>query len=343
MLDGHSGWETSAWLRENLIPAVVGSLADLYSKLVAPSAQSDVPPSPTVADIDRIIKDTFVRLDDDIVHSAVENVFASKSRHTAITALAPAYAGSCALLAFYDSHSRLLRIALTGDSRAVLGRQSSTYDTDGTYEVRVLSVEQNGRNVAEELRLNALHPGESVVTKGRVLGLGVSRAFGDAVYKWSLDTQRRLKQFYLGRTPRASVKTPPYLTAEPEVTTVAVQPGDFLILSTDGLWECLSSAEAVGLVGLWLNRRKDMPRNDNLQDDRVFTTPRDLPVKLKDGVKIEDGDDTVRYAQWGASKQFTVVDHNVATHLLRNATGGVDTDLTSAILSMRSPRARTYM
>ncbi|KAH9939437.1 phosphatase 2C-like domain-containing protein [Amylocystis lapponica] len=328
VLDGHSGWETSAWLRENLIPAVCGALADLYSKLkdLDPAA-----PSPAAPEIDRTIQHTFLRLDDDIVHSAVEKVFSSTSRLAAINLLAPAYAGSCALLAFYDSDTRLLRVALTGDSRAVLGRRTTDKNGNFIYEAHVLSVEQDGHNVAEEYRLNAHHPGEAVVVNGRVLGMGPSRAFGDARYKWNRDIQERLKRSYLGRTPLAHVKTPPYLTAEPEVTTWEVKPGDFLILGTDGLWECLSSEEAVGLVGLW----KDRDGTPNTSDSAL--APRDLPVNM------ENEDDSIRYRQWGVEKRFVNHDRNAATHLVRNALGGAEVDLTAALLSMRAPRSRTYI
>ncbi|EED80081.1 predicted protein [Postia placenta Mad-698-R] len=338
VLDGHSGWETSAWLRENLIPATSGALADIY-QAHRPPAPSDALPLPASVEIDQSIKDTFKRLDDDIVHRAVEQVFAAGTRTAAARLLAPAYAGSCALLAFYDSHTRVLRAALAGDSRAVLGRR--TVDARGrpAYAVHVLTVEQDGHNPAEEYRLNAQHPGEAVVVNGRVLGMGPSRAFGDALFKWTRDVQWKLKQSFLGRTPRANVKTPPYLTAEPEVTSFEVEPGDFLILATDGLWECLSSREAVGLVGLWLESQKGpLP-----QSDTSSVMPKDLPVLIEDDEDAPVEESTVRHRQWGAEKRFANADGNAATHLLRNALGGADQDLTAAILSLRSPRSRTFI
>jgi serine/threonine protein phosphatase PrpC len=51
----------------------------------------------------------------------------------------------------------------------------------------------------------------------------------------------------------------PYLTAEPEVTTVHVKPGDFVVLGTKGLFECLSDEEIVGLVGVWVEERRRHP------------------------------------------------------------------------------------
>jgi len=211
-------------------------------------------------------------------------------------------------------------------------------DADGHdfYEVHVLSVDQNGSNPEEEARLSALHPGETIVEKGRVLGWGLSRAFGDAAYKWSLDIQKRLHEEYLGDIIRPNVKTPPYFTAEPEITTITVQPGDFLVMATDGLWDCLTNEEAVGLVGLWLNDKAKDSRSALLEAEEVNTFKRDeLPVTVLK-------DDTVMYPWWRTKKRFVNIDANAATHLARNAFGGADSDLTAALLSMTLPRSRRY-
>lgn len=351
VLDGHNGWETSRWLREDLLPAVIGAMADLYSKFEPssnhrvksdPASSTDrLDPPPEV--IDETIKDTFKRLDDDIVNDAVERVFASPSKSAAINLLARAHAGSCALMAFYDSHTRQLRVALTGDSRAVLGRPTSDKHAQSHYDVHVLSSDQNGNNAVEQARLSALHPGETVCEKGRVLGWGMSRAFGDAAYKWSREMQERLNEEFLGDRPRSNVKTPPYFTAEPEITTTDVKPGDFLVLASDGLWDCLTNEEAVGLVGLWLNQKKQAKEMSDVRSSdqdkgaaSVRVVARDaLPVNLKE-------DDTGMYRWWRAEKRFVNVDENAATHLTRNALGGADSDLTAALLSMTMPRSRRY-
>ena len=54
--------------------------------------------------------------------------------------LAPAYSGSCALVSYYHSESQLLKVACTGDSRAVLGRR----DAAGEWEAIALSTDQVG-------------------------------------------------------------------------------------------------------------------------------------------------------------------------------------------------------
>lgn len=185
--------------------------------------------------------------------------------------LEEAYAGSCAILGIYNNLERTLHVAVTGDSRAILGRRrvqeqeaagdSSTAlagDTRKvTYEIHKLSADQNANNPKEAERLAALHPDEPELLKnGRTLGWGPSRAFGDGVMKWSATLQRRLWKEFLGEWPRDTYKTPPYFTAEPEVTTFeGVKRGDFLILASDGLWDSLTNEEVVGLVGKWLEEK----------------------------------------------------------------------------------------
>lgn len=346
VFDGHKGSATSAFLAQNLANALIGSLADLFSKHAPiPSEHVELGgtesgrPFPPPDDIDRTIKDTFINVDNILVNESVDRAFADPSKAQAVEALAAAHAGSCALVAFYESDLRVLRVALAGDSRAILGRRIKGTDT---YEVHVLSHEQNAHNPTEAARMNAAHPGETIIQKGRVLGWGLSRAFGDAAYKWSLDIQERLHEAYLGDRPPRDVKTPPYFTAEPEITTTEIQSGDFLIMASDGLWDCLTNEEVVGLVGVWLKRnvlvKADASKNDlaNRLDTRPIVERDELPVELQE-------DKTQMYHHyWHASKKFINVDNNVAIHLIRNAIGGADRDLTTALLSMNPPRSRRY-
>ncbi|RPD68513.1 protein serine/threonine phosphatase 2C [Lentinus tigrinus ALCF2SS1-7] len=289
IFDGHNGGDTSKWLADNLILAAVGGLSDLYSGLAR--TDPNATPEPTPSDISKTLKAVFNELDDFIVNERLREVFASSSRQDGLTLLGPAWAGSCALLSFYDSHSRRLHIALTGDSRAVLGRRR--YDGNGElrFDVYILTTEQNPMNADELERLTTEHPGEDVVQNGRVFGMGVTRAFGDARLKWPHEVQDKLKRRIFGRMPPGDVKTPPYITAEPEVTSIEIEPGDFLIMGSDGLWESLTSEEAVGLVGLWKEGEK---KGGGKREPVGGYAPHMLPVR----------------------------DANAATHLLRNALGG---------------------
>ncbi|PHH89794.1 hypothetical protein CDD83_5255 [Cordyceps sp. RAO-2017] len=340
--DGHSGWTTSATLRDSLISYVARELNQTFK-----SAKSTTP-APEA--IDLAIKTGFNRLDHEIVHKSVEKVFKSSSKAVAAELLQPALSGSCALLSFYDSKSKLLRVACTGDSRAVLGRRSES----GKWTATALSEDQTGSNAREAARMRREHPGEDhVVRNGRVLGgLEPSRAFGDAVYKWSREVTGRLRDNFFGRSPSPLLKTPPYVTAEPVITTTQIEPdkGDFLVLATDGLWEMLTNEEVVGLVGQWIETQAAAP-SPSSQFERAWSNifgsqQKPLPVERSAGGGPDGQKTPIRLQQWGikpdARDRFTVKDKNVATHLVRNALGGTNDEQVCALLTLPAPFSRRY-
>ena len=352
IFDGHSGWTTSAKLRQSLISYVARELHSTYKSAL----QNPAVTFPTPESIDSAIKKGFLRLDNDIVHEAVKKVNQSKSKVAAAELLAPALSGSCALLSFYDSRSKVLRVACTGDSRAVLGRRGPS----GKWIATPLSVDQTGANEEEANRMRAEHPGEpNVVMNGRVFGgLEPTRAFGDAIYKWTKDTQDRMKENYFGRTPSKMLKTPPYVTAEPVITTTEVQPekGDFVVLATDGLWEMLTNEEVVGLVGQWLDVQSKQTEGGNGTAGAWLKGlfgggQKALPVESVN-TESSSGDAQggqrrpVRQDQWrlktSLNDRFVVEDKNAATHLVRNALGGKDQDQLCALLTLPSPYSRRY-
>ncbi|KAH9881446.1 hypothetical protein IAQ61_000171, partial [Plenodomus lingam] len=345
VFDGHSGWVTSAKLRQTLISYVARELNNTYKSAVEDPALHF--PSPEA--IDKAIKTGFVRLDNEIVYDSVKKVKKAQSKVAAAELLAPALSGSCALLSFYDSRSKLLRVACTGDSRAVLGRRGA----NGKWTATPLSEDQTGGTTSEAERLRREHPGEpNVVRNGRILGgLEPSRAFGDASYKWSLETTDALKKSYFARSPSSLLKTPPYVTAEPIVTTTKVEPekGDFVVMATDGLWEMLTNEEVVGLVGQWLDAQGH-PSSQKSQSQSWlkswWSTQKQLPVEQKTTGKGEGQRAPIRQEQWGIktsmNERFVVEDKNAATHLVRNALGGKDQDQLSALLTLTSPFSRRY-
>lgn len=315
-----------------------------YKKAAAdPSLRA---PSPEA--IDAAIKRGFVRLDNDIVHESVNMVMKANSRRVAAEILAPALSGSCALLAFFDSASKELRVAVAGDSRAVLGRRTPS----GKWTAVALSEDQTGSTPSEVKRLQQEHPGEpNVVRNGRILGqLEPSRAFGDAFYKWTRETQEKIKNRFFGRTPNPFLKSPPYVTAEPVITTTKIDPkqGDFLVLATDGLWEMLSNEEVVGLVGQWIETQRSGDGDGSrswLQG--WFGSEQQLPVEKasSSGANGDGQRAPIRQRQYdipGAAKRFVVEDKNAATHLVRNAMGGKDRDMVCALLTLPSPYSRRY-
>ncbi|KAI0392684.1 protein phosphatase 2C [Xylariaceae sp. FL0594] len=341
VFDGHAGWTTSAKLRQTLINYVGQELNNTYSA----AALSGTTPSPEA--IDNAMKTGFTRLDNDIVYSSVQKVLQSNSKRVAAELLGPALSGSCALLSFYDSRSKTLRVACTGDSRAVLGRRSSS----GKWTATALSEDQTGSNPNEVARMRKAHPGEDrVIHHGRVLGgLEPTRAFGDASYKWTRDVSDRLRASFFGRSASPHLKTPPYVTAEPVVTTTKINPekGDFLVMATDGLWEMLTNEEVVGLVGKWIESQASEQNKSQLGSvwSKIFGSSQTLPVEAGQGEGAGGQKTPIRVRQWGISpneERFLVKDKNVATHLIRNALGGKNEEQVCALLTLVAPFSRRY-
>ena len=125
------------------------------------------------------------------------------------------------------------------------------------------------------------------------------------------------------------MKTPPYLTAEPEVTTTKIEPGDFLIMATGGLWEWLTSEDAVGLVGWWLDSRAFDPTGPVSERGQQPRLPKELPVTGD----FDSGAVRVRTPE--EEPRFVNKDDNVCTHLLRNALGGANEARLAELLSVK--------
>ncbi|KAJ3858439.1 phosphatase 2C-like domain-containing protein [Lentinula novae-zelandiae] len=264
LFDGHSGPAMSDFLCDHLVEYVASAISKLPQQYELSgylemhnsdeSNSSAIPADNVISDT---IKHAFKEVDDAMIN--VSDVLSSTSKTNTIRTLRHAHSGSCALMSIYDNDTQIPRVALTGDSRAVLGRKVLSKDGKiNGYQVHVLSQDQNAHNPKEVVHLEAEHPGEEVVKNGHVMGWGMARAFGDAAYKWSVDIQEKLYEKYLSNRVRSNMKTPPYPTAGPEITSIQIQKGNFLIMASDGLWDCLTSKEAIGLVGLWLANNSHM-------------------------------------------------------------------------------------
>lgn len=188
----------------------------------------------------------FLRLDDNLSHEALsqgDNQEVNEHKFKSATS------GACALVAYIKGTE--LTVANCGDCRAVLGVQSE----DGQWSALQLSTDHTAANPSEVQRVLSEHPVEEASTclkHGRLLGrLAPLRAFGDAKFKWSKKKQDKVfhERGLKSLSDAKEFLTPPYLTAEPEVTSYQLQCSDkFLILATDGLWDMLSNEEAVDFV-----------------------------------------------------------------------------------------------
>ncbi|KAL1865937.1 hypothetical protein VTK73DRAFT_4999 [Phialemonium thermophilum] len=247
VLDGHSGPQTAQALKKNLLPFVQREL-----DILKPRRHWPVP----TYEIRQALRRAFLLLDHAIIDTALEAAKTSEPLYLKVNRLLPAFSGSCALLSLYDPSTGTLHVACTGDSRAVLGRQRPS----GTWEPVALSVDQNARNAHELARITMEHPREAdVIRNGRLLGLMVTRAFGDSKWKVPLSEQHYLYTHYNAprNVPAETYKTPPYLGVTPGCLSIVIDPGRpaFVIMATDGLWDMISSQGAVEVVGEWANRQ----------------------------------------------------------------------------------------
>jgi pyruvate dehydrogenase phosphatase len=317
VFDGHVGGATSAVLRKSLVPYISRALAQLFQSSLEIQRASLTEGEEV---INGTIKTAFKELDDEIIADGIDTLKTAKTTTEALSRLAPGLAGACALLSIYDPNSDLLRVACVGDCRGVLG---SVDPSTNKYITTPLSIDQTGFNKAELARVRAEHPGEEDFVNeknGRTLGMAPSRTFGDGMWKWPKEVGKELYAHFWSFKPRDEklYLTPPYLTAEPVITTTKIERrGEFMILATDGLWDCMSSEQAVRLVEMWLQAKKEGSLKGNRGGGRK---------KQGLATRIPKNDRRVK------EEDFVVLDENCATHLVRNALGGADEEVLCAIV-----------
>ena len=337
VFDGHGGWTTSSKLRDQLISYIVHELGTIFK----PTNEDNLRYVPNGATIDQAIKNGFLKLDHEVVNKNMEKLLNDNNKAKAAELLMPALSGSCALLSFYDTNSKLLKVAVTGDSRALLGSFK-----DNHWTVRQLSIDQTGSNPTEVARIISEHPDEpNVVRNGRVLGtLEPTRAFGDCRYKLPASIQERIYKQFFGRRLPNNLKSPPYVTAEPVITTTKINPenNDFLVMASDGLYEMLSNEEIIGLVVKWMEKER-MVKPQKSFWNYFGSTENKLP-EVSDITNDKSSKQPFRKnKQSGGYGGFLLEDRNVSTHLIRNAlSNGGSREQTSMLISIPNPVSRRY-
>ena len=257
VIDGHAGW----WCADHIKRCLATYVADHLKRAEINVAFSDIFEAseelPTYSSthmaedpakqklISEQLKDSLVDLDTDISEAALATVkqvgkgysLSDDTRQHIMRAVSGACVNTLLL------YGRNTFVANTGDCRSVLGRKEKNKWTPVP-----LSTDHAYNNPNEVARITQEHPGEihSLFTHKRLLGgLMPFRSFGDVMYKWK---REHLNIIYQQILP--GYYTPPYLTAEPEISQHELTKNDkFVVIATDGLWERLSNEQVVGIVG----------------------------------------------------------------------------------------------
>ncbi|EIM22629.1 protein serine/threonine phosphatase 2C [Wallemia mellicola CBS 633.66] len=368
VFDGHSGFKTSDLLSKSLIPFTVLHLSSLFNNIQPTSSNYfdnlknkflpinfSNPLDSQPKFVIQAIKNAFISLDNALLQAPIntlnqlpKTISPPKSPDESLLSV---LSGSCALMAYFDELRQDLYIALTGDSRAVAG-----YYENGKWRVEVLTNDQTGKSKSEIQRIQSEHPSAEspyVIQRGRVLGgLEPTRAFGDARYKWSAPLQSQLSNALLPpsypiRGPPRGLLTPPYVTAEPEVTHRKIDKTNkpqFLILATDGLWDRLSNEEAVALVGKALDgtgplggsKGKSIMSKSELLEN-VVSIKGDKQIQKP--IQSSNHNQTVSESD---ESQYIFNESNLSTLLIKNALGGAHENQVSALLSIPAPHSRRF-
>lgn len=219
----------------------VPEVNDIYEKSFANYARGLCYENIDDFQISFALQNAFLHLDSDIGNEALS--------YPNARTLSVAMSGAVACVVHIDGIH--MHVANTGDCCAVLG----SLNASGQWEMKRLSAEHNSDNIAEVRRITGSHPfseRDTVLRGERLLGqLAPLRAFGDFRYKWPLETLKStvVPHYGIQAIPQYYY-TPPYLTAEPEISYHVIQPHDrFVVIASDGIWDFMTPMQVVKLVG----------------------------------------------------------------------------------------------
>ncbi|KAL8564585.1 hypothetical protein ACOMHN_032141 [Nucella lapillus] len=306
-------------------------LASLHKKSLVNFATECMAIDNEEATVKESLVNGFLRLDRDItVEASPSNLHRpSMDMSCYFDTLAIAFSGAVGCVAYVDGTD--LFVANVGDTQAVLGVLS-----DNRWEAVSLSNTHNADNPGEVERIKRFHPNESsnIIKNRRLFGeLVPLRSFGDVRYKWVesdllhlLNTKQipnHLMSIYGSSLVPPKYRTPPYLDAEPEVMHHHLTPKDkFLVLASDGLWDCLSPEKVVQLVAGHMDGQQVLV-NYSPSENATLKTVNSVLTQRRSSLKNR------------------ALDSNAATHLLRSALGP-DHGQISAQLTLPESTVRFY-
>jgi len=206
VFDGHGGDRCSKFVAKHIIESLEGSAETLASPLQA-------------------LERAFLETEKRWMEHALEEECLQEGSTAAVVLLSGAW----------------LYLAIVGDSMAVIGRNNGT-------EAFVPIAGHRPSSPGEALRLRSRHPRAKVssdghrlehpVWNGDLVNLGLSRSFGDALFKH--------EKFI---TPEVAADGGSGIVCQPSLWGHQLTSNDdFMILACDGLWDSVEPAAAVDVV-----------------------------------------------------------------------------------------------
>jgi serine/threonine protein phosphatase PrpC len=222
VLDGHGGIDCANHVSED-IPSKITALLRQQQRRSGNSSSTVLAPSsssPTSSYCSALFQ-TFQEIDNDFLNSSVGGKGGSQ-------------AGSTANICLFHPSSNVCYVANSGDTRAVLSHNGIAID---------LSYDRKASDPEEVARI-AFHGG--FVSNGRVNGiLAVSRAFGD----YQIKRMKPSCNCPAICTASSSRSFNQVLIVDPEISLFfPVKDDQFMIIATDGLWDVMTSQQAVDFI-----------------------------------------------------------------------------------------------
>ena len=194
------------------------------------------------------------------------------------------FAGTCAVGAYVDLKSKTINVSNLGDSRAVVGlfsRSSRGNSEDSQLVTIPMSKDHTAADEMERSRVQGEHPNDpTCVVKmseedddWRVKSIAAfTRSIGDCqmkdkgastLYNTYIHNPRRKVMPRPGvRAKGESEKTKPYIINAPDFSQHDDMDDGFLIVACDGVWDEMSSEEAVRIVAQLIVDNLDDPSVD---------------------------------------------------------------------------------
>ncbi|KAK9867824.1 hypothetical protein WJX84_007226 [Apatococcus fuscideae] len=256
VFDGHSGSKSAEYLSKELYTVLSEAIDDNADTEECVIEDTDTSGLCCPLELSGVLRQSFVDMDIELLKWLQEHTDGEEVESGATATV---------VLARKDK----VVIANVGDSRAVLSRNGKPVDLSAEHRV-------SGKSDVVKSEIQRVKAAGGWVADGRVCDLiAVSRAFGDRLFKQPDLHELAHKSVKDGMWPSEMLEkahfTQDLLICQPDVTELALSEGDeFLILATDGLWDVISSKDAVKIAKDAFQKKRSCQEIADLLTERAY-------------------------------------------------------------------------